>query len=259
MNYPEKDEFVVVKIVQILGYGVFVELLEYNNTRGFIHISNVSSSWVKNIRNLVKINQVRVAKVLGVDTEKKQIDLSFASISPQIERQKLTEFKQINREEKLIAILAKKEKKDFDLVWKEVADPLITEFGSLYKAFEKIYLGEDLSNFIPKKWLKPVQELVEKNIVVKKKSMKGTLKLQTLSDKGVNDIKELLSMIDNKKDCEIIYVGAGKYAISFFASTYKEAEKILKNTISEIEKKSKAMNINFEFVLENEKQKNKKK
>ena len=93
MNFPDKDEFVVVKVNQILDYGVFVELLEYGKTRGFIHISNVSSSWVKNIRNLVKINQVRVAKVLSTDTEKRQIDLSFAGISPQMEKQKMTDFK----------------------------------------------------------------------------------------------------------------------------------------------------------------------
>ena len=78
MDYPERDDLVVVRVSQILDYGVFVELLEFNNVRGFVHISNVSSSWVKNIRNFVKPNQVRVAKVLNVDVTKRQIDLSFA-------------------------------------------------------------------------------------------------------------------------------------------------------------------------------------
>lgn len=259
MDYPEKNDFVVVKIVQILGYGVFVELLEYGNVRGFIHISNVSSSWVKNIRNLVKINQVRVAKVLGVDTQKKQIDLSFAGISPQIEKQKLTEFKQVNREEKLISILAKKEKKDFDVVWGEVADPLINEFGSLYKAFEKIYLGEDLSKFIPKKWFKQVKELVEKNIVVSKKSLRAIIELKTLSNNGVEDIKELLKTIENKKDINILYSGAGKYVITVFSSTYKDAEKNLTKIINELESGAKKNGIDFKFTLENEKQKKQKK
>lgn len=259
MDYPEKNDFVVVKIVQILGYGVFVELLEYNNARGFIHISNVSSSWVKNIRNLVKINQVRVAKVLGVDTAKKQIDLSFAGISPQIEKQKLTEFKQVNREEKLISILAKKEKKDFEVVWREVAEPLINEFGSLYKAFEKIYLGEDLSKFISKKWSSPVKELVEKNIVVSKKSLKAIIELKTLSSTGVNDIKDLLKIIENKKEISIIYSGAGKYVLTVFAPTYKEAEKNLNKILNELEVNAKQNGISFKFNLENEKQKNKKK
>ena len=70
MEYPDRNELVVVKVTQILDYGVFAELLEYGNAKGFIHISNVSSSWVKNIRNVVKSNQVRVAKVLNIDVEK---------------------------------------------------------------------------------------------------------------------------------------------------------------------------------------------
>ncbi len=255
MNYPERDEFVVVKIVQILGYGVFVELLEYNNTRGFVHISNVSSSWIKNIRNLVKINQVRVAKVLNVDTAKKQIDLSFAGISPQMERQKLTDFKQVNREEKLIAILAKSEKKDFDTVWNEVADPLVNEFGSLFKAFEKIALGEDLSGFVSKKWWAPVKDLVEKNIVVSVKTLRGSMSLKTLSSNGVEDIHEFFKDILKQKDCAVVYSGAGKYSLICSAPTYKEAEKTIKSTIEDLTKRAKKLNIIFEFKMESEKNK----
>ncbi len=255
MDYPERDEFVVTKIVQVLDYGVFVELLEYKNARGFVHISNVSSSWVKNIRNIVKINQVKVAKVLNVDTQKKQIDLSFAGISPQMERQKLTDFKQVNREEKLISILAKNEKKKFDEVWQEVATPLIEEFGSLYKAFEKISLGEDLSSFVPKKWWSAVKDLVEKNIVVSTKVLRGKIKLITLSNTGVDDIKKIFSDIEKEKNCVVVYSGAGKYSLTCSAPTYKEAEKIIKNNASELEKKARKLNMKLEFKMENDKQK----
>ena len=92
MDIPERDELVVVKVVKVLDYGVFVELLEFNNMKGFIHISNVSSSWVKNIRNLVKMNQVRVAKVVNINEERDQIDLSFARVSPQIDKQKSSQY-----------------------------------------------------------------------------------------------------------------------------------------------------------------------
>jgi translation initiation factor 2 subunit 1 len=253
MDYPEKDEFVIGKVVQVLGYGVFVELLEYNNVRGFVHISNVSSSWVKNIRNLVKVNQVRVAKVLNVDTAKKQIDLSFAGISPQIEKQKLTEFKQINREEKLVALLAKNMDKKFDEVWDNVAAPLMEEYDNFYKALEKIALGDDLSNLVDKKYYKDLVELVEKNITVKAKVLRGTLNLSTKSNTGVNDIKELLSNIEGKKGVSVTYEGAGKYVMLFSSSTYKESEKLMKSTIDELENLAKKLNIDFEFVSENNK------
>jgi translation initiation factor 2 subunit 1 len=254
MEFPEKDEFVVVKVNQILDYGVFVELIEYGKAKGFVHISNVSSSWVKNIRNLVKINQVRVAKVVGVDEQKRQIDLSFAGISPQLEKQKMTEFKQVNREEKLIHLLAKQEGKKFDEVWEKVAEPLIEEYDSLYKALEKVSLGEEIKA-IPKEWLESVKELVEKNIVVTKKVLKGTISAQTKSEGGLEKIKELFKEINSTKGCSVIYGGAGTYLLSCEAPTFKEAEKILSSTIENAEKQAKKENIEFSFKQDNEKKK----
>jgi len=250
MDLPDRNELIVVKINQILDYGVFVELLEYGNTKGFVHISNVSSSWVKNIRNFVKANQVRVAKVLNVDTEKKQIDLSFAGVSSQREKQKLAEFKQVNREENLIQILAKQEKKKFDEVWEEVADPLIEEYGSLFEAFEKILFGEDVEKVIGKKWVTPVKQLVEKNVVVSKKVLKGTLKLTSLSSSGLEDIKEILGMVNGAKGCGVIYSGAGCYSISCEGRTFKDAEKYLSQIISDAEKVAKKKQVAFEFKQE---------
>ena len=250
MEYPDRDDLVVVKVTQILDYGVFAELLEYDKAKGFVHISNVSSSWVKNIRNFVKANQVRVAKVLNIDTEKRQIDLSFAGVSPQREKQKLTEFKQVNREENLILILAKQEKKDFDTVWDAVADPLIEEYGSLYGAFEKILFGEDVEKLIGKEWVKPVFELVEKNVVVTKKVLKGNLKLNSLASDGLSDVKAVLAVVDKAESCSLIYSGAGSYAISAEARTFKDAEKLLTKTLADAEKVAKKKQVNFEFKQE---------
>ncbi|MBT4192458.1 MAG: S1 RNA-binding domain-containing protein [Candidatus Diapherotrites archaeon] len=253
MDYPDRNELVVVKITQVLDYGVFVELLEYGNRRGFVHISNVSSSWVKNIRNLVKMNQVRVAKVLNIDLDKKQIDLSFASISPQREKQKMVEFKQVNREEKLIALLAKQEKKEFDETWEQVADPLIEEYGSLYKAFEKVALGEDINKLIEAKWLAPVKELVEKNIVVSEKTLKGILKLSTLQDDGLELVKQVLKEIEAVKGCSVLYKGAGVFVISCSSPTFKETEKTLKSAVEKAENKAKKTKVSFAFELSSDK------
>ena len=255
MDYPDRDEFVVVKVTQILGYGVFAELIEYNKARGFVHISNVSSSWVKNIRNIVKINQVRVAKVINIDVEKRQIDLSFAGISKQMEKTKMMEFKQVNREEKLIAILARQEKKEFDAVWNAVADPLIEEYGSLHKAFEKVYFGEDISKALAKEWLAPVKELVEKNIVVSKKSLKGTVSLKCVGAHSLKLVKEVLAEIEKVDDCELIYGGAGTYLLTCFGATFKDVEKTLSAATDAAEKKAKKLSVEFGFKQDNEKQK----
>ncbi|MFA6268971.1 MAG: S1 RNA-binding domain-containing protein [archaeon] len=253
MDLPNRDDFAVVKVTQILDYGAFVELLEYKNIRGFVHISNVASSWVKNIRNFVKMNQVRVAKVLNVDPVKNQIDLSFAGVNPMRERQVLTQFKQINREEKLIDILAKMTKKPFDEVWASVADPLSQEHGSLYEAFEKIALGYDPSPVLSKEWVEPVKELVEKNIVVSKKELGGNMKLVSYSSQGLDDIKSVLIDVESVKGCVVSYLGGGSYKVACNGLTFKDADKLLTSAVSSAEKKAKKLGAVFEFKKEEKK------
>ena len=253
MDYPARDDLVIVRITQILDYGVFVELMEYNNIRGFVHISNVSTSWVKNVRNFVKMNQIRAARVLNIDQAKGQIDLSFAGVTPQRERQKINEFRQMNREEKLVELLAKQEKKKFDDVWAAVAEPLINEYGSLFEAFEKIALGTDVSAIIAKTWIAPVKELVEKNVVVSKKTLKGNAKIQSLSSEGVEAIKSILGEADAIKGCEVAYLGAGTYSIACTSLSFKECDKSLTKFVEAAEKKAKKLGATFEFKKEENK------
>ncbi len=250
MEYPQREDLVVVRVSQILDYGVFVELLEFGHVRGFVHISNVSSSWVKNIRNFVKPNQVRVAKVLNVDLEKKQIDLSFAGVSSSREKQKINDFKQYNREEKLIALFAKQVNKKFDDVWQGVAEPLNAEYGSLMNALEKIALGEDISGIVEKEWITPLKELVEKNIVVSQKVLKGKAKINSMSPNGLEIIKEILTVIETVKGCDVIYMGSGVYTVSCTSFTFKQADKLLTKAVDLAEKKAKELGATFEFKKE---------
>ncbi|MFA5357330.1 MAG: S1 RNA-binding domain-containing protein [archaeon] len=253
VEYPEREELVVVKITKVLNYGVFVELLEYKNLRGFVHVSNVASSWVKNIRNFVKLGQVRVAKVLNVDVSREQVDLSLAMVSQSKERQKINDYRQFKRVEKLLEGLAKQHKKNFDEVWEQVAVPLIDEFGSVYSGFEKISLGADVNALLPKEWIVSVKELVEKNVIVSEKELKGVVKLSSFSPKGLTEIKEIFSEISEVKKCNSVYLGAGRYSLSCSAPTFKEAEKRLSTAVDLLEKKSKKLGASFEFTKEESK------
>ena len=253
MDYPNRDDFAVVKVTQILDYGVFVELLEYKNVRGFVHISNVSSSWVKNIRNFVKMNQVRVAKVLNVDLDKGQIDLAFAGVNPMRERQVLGQYKQINREEKLIEILSKQVSKPYAEVWAAVAEPLIEAHNSLSEAFEKIALGFDPAPNLAKEWVAPVKELVEKNIVVSKKELSGKLKLSSTESNGLHAVIGVINEAESVKGCHISYAGGGSYNVACGGLTFKEADKIITSAIANAQKAAKKLNVTFEFKRDEKK------
>ncbi|MFH1256077.1 MAG: S1 RNA-binding domain-containing protein [Candidatus Diapherotrites archaeon] len=230
---PEIGETVVCKITKILDYGVFVELLEYEGVQGFVHVSQVASSWVKNIRNFVKEGQIRAAKVSHIDRMKNQIDLSFNKVSAGAQRNKIEEYKQAKRTQKLIELLAKEEKVPLEKAWAEIAEPLLEKYDSLYDAFQAIALdGEKAAEGVSKEWLNPLMELVEKNVETPKKTVKGTLTVYSNASNGVELVKKALlagRAAAGKAEIDLVYAGSGKFQVKASAPDYKAAEKILKS------------------------------
>jgi len=45
-GWPEEDELVVCSVKKVTDFGAFVELDEYGQKEGLIHISEVASGWV---------------------------------------------------------------------------------------------------------------------------------------------------------------------------------------------------------------------
>jgi len=219
---PSVGEIVVCRVTKVLNYGAFVELVEYDNMKGFIHISQIATSWIKNIRNHVKEGQIRAAKVQSFRPEKDQIDLSLTKVSNKAQRRRIEEWKQLKRSKKLLELLAKKEKKDFDDAWDAVAKPLLDEFDSLHQAFQRIALkGEEAA----------------KSVDLPVKTVKGKLELHSQAPNGVELIKQaLLEGVEStgKDTVEIFYVKGGKYEVRATANDFKIAEKRLGNVVDAI-------------------------
>lgn len=74
----KKGEIVYGKVTNILGYGAFVSVGEYD---GLIHISEFSDNYVRNIYDYVKIGDKVKLKVLDVDEENKKLRLSYKFIN----------------------------------------------------------------------------------------------------------------------------------------------------------------------------------
>ena len=75
-SYPELNEEVVVKIIELGDNCVYVELLEYNNLTGIIERGEISRRRIHSIPNMVHINNIEVIKVIEVDYKQKKIYLS---------------------------------------------------------------------------------------------------------------------------------------------------------------------------------------
>ncbi len=238
IQIPEPNEIVVCKVVKILDYGVFAELLEYPGVQGFVHISQVASSWIKNIRNFVKENQVRVAQVVNIDHKKGQIDLSFNKVNPTTQRLKIEEYKQSKRSQKLLELIAKEKKVPLAEVLAGIEAPLLEKYDSLYEAFQTMLVeGDAAAPGVDKKWLPSLMAVVEKNIETPIRTVKGVLSVSSTKPEGVLDIKRALVDAKNaKKDAGValLYLGSGKWMVKASSTDYKQAERVLREVAESV-------------------------
>ena len=79
-QWPEVGDLVIATIEAITDYGAYAKLDEYNK-RGLLHVSEISSSWIRNIRDFVREGQKAVLKVIRIDLEKGHIDLSLRRVT----------------------------------------------------------------------------------------------------------------------------------------------------------------------------------
>ncbi len=107
-EFPEESELVVCTVQNVKNFGAFVTLDEYGGKEGFIHIRDVATGWVKYIRDYVREGQKIVCKVLGVDMSKGHIDLSLKSVNEHQKREKIQQWKNENKAEKLMEIVAER-------------------------------------------------------------------------------------------------------------------------------------------------------
>src|SRR4030065_1291132 len=88
-EWPGGGELVVCSVSNVKNFGAFVALDEYEGKEGFIHIAEVSSGWIKYIRDYVREGQKVVCKVLRVDPSKGQVDLSLKAVNGHQRRAKI--------------------------------------------------------------------------------------------------------------------------------------------------------------------------
>jgi translation initiation factor 2 subunit 1 len=78
---PDRGEIVLCTVREITPHGIYVDLDEYNNMNGFLHISEISTGWVRNIDRVAKVQQKLVLKVIRAERSRREVDLSLRQVT----------------------------------------------------------------------------------------------------------------------------------------------------------------------------------
>src|SRR6266849_5321785 len=100
--FPEIGEMVVATVNRVEDYGAYVKLDEYAGIEGLVHISEISTTWVRNIRNHAREGQKLVLKVLRVNPQRNQIDLSLRRVTGREKSEKMLEWKKERKAESIL-------------------------------------------------------------------------------------------------------------------------------------------------------------
>jgi translation initiation factor 2 subunit 1 len=239
-EWPEVGDLVIATIETVTDYGAYAKLDEYNK-RGLLHVSEISSSWIRNIRDFVREGQKMVLKVLRVDTEKGHIDLSLRRVTKREKIEKILSWKKDRKAEALLREVAEKVGLSDEEVY-EKAGVLVEEKYGLYEGFEKVVKEgtEVLTKIgVPESLAKAFAEVAEERIHVKMVKVKGTLEIRCMKPNGVKIIKD--SFLDAKKaektkdaDVRFYVVAAPKYSVEVLAENYKRAEEVLQKVAQSV-------------------------
>lgn len=233
IEWPESGELVIATIKTVMDYGVYANLDEYNK-RGFLHISEISSARIRNIRDFVRENQKMVLKVLRVDLEKGHIDLSLRRVTKRERIEKIKSWKKDRKGDALLNEVAERAGLSREEVFQQGGAILQEKYG-LYEGFEKV-LKEGVDVLaelkIPDDLAKIIFQIAEERIRVKTVQVRGVIEVRCPRPNGVKCIQEAFEeakKTQEVKDAKIEFsvIAAPHYRVEVSAENWKRAEELI--------------------------------
>jgi translation initiation factor 2 subunit 1 len=257
-GFPKESSIVLCKVKKIQKTTVFVELENYKNVEGIIHISEISPGRIRTIRDYVKEGKKVVCKVLRKNEKYGNLDLSLRRVTTGQKLEKLKEIKREEKCEKIIESASKKLKLKFEEVYRELDTKIRKHYSSISEGFQDLAEEDTISLEeigIEKKLAKTLEELIHSRLKPQEIKISKNILIKCPETNGIKIIKDSIKKITNahtKENLKTNYISAPKYNLTITSQNPKKAEEdinsileslkeelIKKKAIVEIEKKKK--------------------
>jgi len=235
---PEAGEIVICTVREITSHGIYVNLDQYGGMNGFLHVSEISTGWVRNIERVAKVQQKLVLKVIRANRMRREIDLSLRQVTNEERRTKVIEWK---REERAMAII-NAVKAHLALGDEQVASlvrRLEEEFGTLYGALEAAAKKKEKALQplgLPDEVAQAIAKVASEKIIPPRYEVGALVEVSSRAPDGIDHIKKTLqeAMASSQSEVHITYAGAPRYRVRIMADDYKQAEKALDGVLEKI-------------------------
>ena len=240
-EYPEVGDLVVASVTRVVDYGAYVKLDEYTGVEGLVHISEIASTYVKNIRVHIREGQKLVLKVLRVSTQRAQVDLSLRRVTGREKSEKMLEWKKVKKADSIIKGAAERlQVGEEDL--SKIRSAVDEKFDNPYDAFEEaIDEGEETFTKLgmSEEWAKALTEVARSKIRLERAKVTGTVELTCMKTAGVEAIKQALRGAKKAKKTrgttiKIYAIGSPRYRLEVKSKEITDAQATLNLAIEEV-------------------------
>lgn len=240
-QYPEVGDLVVASVTRVVDYGAYVKLDEYQGVEGLIHISEIASTYVKNIRVHVREGQKLVLKVLRVSTQRAQVDLSLRRVTGREKSEKMLEWKKVKKADSMIKGAAERLKVGEDEESK-IRTIIYEKFDNPFDAFEEA-TDEGEETFtklgISEEWAKTLTDVARGKIKLEKAKVTGTVELTCTKTAGVEAIRQALRGAKKVKksrgtSIKIYTIGSPRYRFEVKSKQITDAQATLNLAVDEV-------------------------
>ncbi|MDE1868575.1 MAG: S1 RNA-binding domain-containing protein [Candidatus Micrarchaeota archaeon] len=246
---PKVGSLVIANVSKITKFGAYCRLPEYNDLEVFLPLREISSGWIKNIREFIHEGQKLVCLVSFYDKDKNTIDVSLKKVTPKNSKEKIRAY---NLEKRLGALFAQAikmsgERKDKDLI----SQKAIAEFQTYTNLMD--HATNNTPEFVGSTMSKKLKESIIKVLEANKKQkhfiVSYILKLSTYNTlSGAAELRGIFSDV-KRLGIDAKYIGSPRYRLVAEGDDYSQAEDKIKKASEIIREKLKK----GEFEMEKEK------
>ncbi len=249
---PEKGELVLGRVYRITEHGVYVKLIEYEGVDAYCHISEIANAWIRKIRNFVTQGQQVVGKVVKVQRNTNQVDISLKRLSPQQKKEKTLEYKRTMAAKAILSLLAEKLETTPLEIEEKLAEPLIENYYTLFNAFEAIAAEgkEALADInISAKYKNALVEVTKASVKLSNAETEVIIGLRSFAPDGLEQVKSVLftaenSITENKKiGFTLTTIGSPRYRLLVSGKYFEDVDEAVQSTIRAVNQKAEELEV----------------
>ncbi len=239
----DRENYRILKIKAIEEFGVYCDILDQPGYQGFIPKGEVASSWVKDINKVLKVNQIRVGKVLDIDDNVKTITLSLKRVQEKEEREIITMYNNEITAVNIIKNALSKTRIKKDIT--DIVNIIKEKYNNVYDFLRDAALNPDIfdSVDIPKTLKLALKEEVSRRFSHIVYRLRLNIEARHYGNDGLIKIKQLFENLD------VRYLGGGKYTILLESKHPKELNRRAEQLAKELEEKAKTLGIDYNYHI----------